>query len=193
MPDKTKSLFAPLRPSAAPLQAPQPAPAQQVPGASQAPAYQRYDIAVILTIAEAIPSEPGVGIVRSKLSAEGARQIHLTLSRANLLTTKALARVDTTSVKFFAGLLLAEYAQFWLKLDDGRRLVRALKAAAGIPPGDRLWWNSLAAALAKSPLLMALDKLPIFGPNGQSGPFQLFSFEVVLREQTQIHGWVPRA
>ena len=151
-----------------------------------APAIRRYLVSVFLSV-DVIEGEPGVGRIRSRLS--DTRDIAIILQKNNGLVSRALERADALGLKFYVALLLSEYIYFWRRTEEGRSIHKALKQAAGILLEPRHYWSAFASQLAASPLLEPIGKLPIYGPASQPGPFQLFSFEVLLRVETQILGW----
>jgi hypothetical protein len=195
MPDKIRSAFAPMRPpepsSNASTDAPTSTVAESAPPKERVePRLERVNVTAILSIADAIQDEPGVGIIRSQLSVAKERQIHVRLNRAHLLTARALARADTTTTKFFVALLLSEYCVYWRKSDDGRRIYAGILDTAGIPREPRLWWTGLAAALAKSPLFGHLINCPSSDPSARPGRFHSSVSRFCYRHRPRLSaGW----
>jgi hypothetical protein len=150
-----------------------------------------YKVSVLVSVSDSV-AMPGIGIIRSQLS-EDVRQIVVTLNKRDPLLGKALERLDTSFAKFSVALLLAEWVHFWAGTHEGRLVGVALRKAAEVPPGVRLWWSGLASTLSKTSLLTGLAKLPIYGPTGQLiSESELFTLEVTLRKESQILGWRPK-
>jgi hypothetical protein len=161
------------------------------PPAQKAVPMAKYKVPILLSTSDELLPEQGPGIIRSRLIDE-SRQIHVTLNRKDLLMGKALARVDTSFVKFAVALLLVEWCHFWQNVHEGRLVRKELRKAAELPQDHRLWWTRLASLLSKSKLLSPLDKLPIYGPAPTLlPPTELFCLNVILRNETQIKGWQP--
>jgi hypothetical protein len=160
----------------------------QKPPSQKAGPMAPYKVSVLVSVSDSVVM-PGIGIIRSQLSGD-VRQILVTLNKRDPLLGKALERLDTLFVKFGVALLLAEWVHFWSNTHEGRLVGVALRKAAEISPGVRLWWSGLASTLSKTSLLTGLAKLPIYGPTGQLIPqSELFTLEVTLRRDTQILGW----
>lgn len=156
------------------------------------PATRHYSITVLLNVVDVLPNEPGIGRIRSHLSTEEERDIVIVLQKNNVLISRSMSRAATLGTKFYVGLLLSEYIWFWRRTEEGRSIHKGLQKAVGITPGNTMYWTVLSAVLAASSLLLPIEKLPIFGPNGSSGPYKLFNFDAVLRVETQILGWQPK-
>jgi hypothetical protein len=134
-------------------------------------------------------SEPGIGKVRATLSAEGERQINLTLNLRAGLVRRALLGADREFVKYAIALLLVEWLQFHHKSLDARAIKKALLRSAGVT-NSWPFWTGLAGALAKSQLLAPLDKTSkLFEPSGATSTFLLFSLKALLLAQSDIPKW----
>jgi hypothetical protein len=133
----------------------------------------------------------GIGRVRSVLAEDGERQISVILNKSDLMVSKALARADTATIRFFVALLVTEWIHYWEKRHEGRLVRSALRKAANVPEADRLWWTGFASSLARTQLFDELAQMPIYGPAGLlMAPTALFILDnVTLRRESQIRSW----
>jgi hypothetical protein len=161
------------------------------PAAAQKP-WTTFKVPILLAVSDQLHPQQGIGIVRSGLAGE-ERQILVTLNKLDMLTGKALARADTTTIKFYVALLVTEWIHYWSQTHEGRLIRTAMRKAAGISPDFRLWWTGFASAVARTPLFDKVAQVPIYGPAGQLLPStELFPLDnVTLRRESQIRSWNP--
>ena len=130
------------------------------------------------------PNEPfAIGKVRAGLGESGRREIYLTLRRTHPIVTSALKRNDRALLRFLTALVLCEWFCWWRDRRDARLVREYLLQRSGITSenGFKLFWTSLATMLAGSELLSQLTL--------SNGPQELASFDLELREKSDIPRW----
>jgi hypothetical protein len=186
MSDKpVRSVFIPMRPTSAPLPS-KPAGAPEAalgePTITQPPKAAREPVKSVqadVVLQLGLCNEPlrkGLGVTFPSFDTSGRRLIVVNLNRANPLVSRALGKLDSSMIKFMAGLLVAEFA-LMRKGAEAVAIRTTLHSAVGVPVERSrfLSFSYLAAALVDSSLLVQIGRLAIYGPLNESvtGPFEI--------------------
>ena len=168
-----------------------------VEGGAQKSLLKAIKVSAVLKIIDSDPKSNSFGIVRSRLSNSGTRQIVVTLSRTHPLSGRALRENDTATIKLLSALLITEFTQWWHQTRDARAIKTVLLSQAAIRSDVGLpYWSEFACGLAASDLFNTVDQLPIYGASNSdnnAGPHKLLSFTALLPEISQIPNWRPRS
>ena len=151
------------------------------------------ELTTVVVTLEVIDEHRGSAVVAHSALIDGRRCIAVKLHRSHELVARSLTNSDTLVVRFLVGISLAEYVLFWGGSHDGGAVRNALKRLADYEPGGGIWGTAFSSAIANCESLDIIDGLPIYGANAAaSGPFELLTFEAVMKAPSDIARWGGR-